>query len=66
MKEIFKTIQDIFNNKYIKALYFTIFIQIIFIGLLLLINIAPFVMLILGLSIASSILVYKAVLVIIN
>lgn len=65
IKQAFKVIQDTFNNKYVKALYITISIEIIFTCLLLLANIAPFIMLIVTLLIAL-ILVYKAVLKIIE
>ena len=65
IRESFKAIQDTFNNKYIKAFYITLFIVIIFFCLLSLINIAPFIILIVSLLIAL-ILVYKAILTIID
>ena len=41
MKEIFKAIQDTFNNKYIKTLYLTLFVFIMFFSLVSLIILYP-------------------------
>lgn len=41
LKNIFKTIQDTFNNKYVKALYITIFLLILVISIFTLITLFP-------------------------
>lgn len=52
MKNVFRSIVDVFNNEYVKALYITIFIFILMLGFILLVITFP---IILGIGIVAFI-----------